>query len=87
VRTTPSRHLGGGRDITAEEVQTKLSSQLSVWPLADIPETTFGSTFESGRKPVTIDLDLALAHIILGDRGIQRQKKLRTKWLAFFRQT
>jgi zinc protease len=60
-------------DITAEEVRTKLSSPLSAWPMGDIPATTFGSAFESGPKTMTIDRDLAQAHIILGHIGISRE--------------
>jgi zinc protease len=60
-------------DSTAEEVQTKLSARLSAWPMGDIPAATFGSAFESGPKTLTIDRDLAQAHIILGHIGISRE--------------
>jgi zinc protease len=60
-------------DSSAEEVRTKLSARLSAWPRGDIPAAMFGSTFASGPKTITIDRDLAQAHIILGHIGINRE--------------
>ena len=60
-------------DSSAEEVRTKLSARLSAWPMGDIPAATFGSAFASGPKTITIDRDLAQAHIILGHIGMSRE--------------
>jgi zinc protease len=60
-------------DSTAEEIRTKLSARLSAWPMGEIPAATFGSGFASGPKTVTIDRDLAQAHLILGHIGISRE--------------
>jgi zinc protease len=60
-------------DSTADEVRTKLSTRLSAWPMGDIAAATFGTAFASGPKTMTLDRDLAQAHIILGHIGISRE--------------
>jgi zinc protease len=60
-------------DSTADEVRTKLSTRLSAWPMGDIAAATFGAAFASGPKTMTLDRDLAQAHIILGHIGISRE--------------
>lgn len=60
-------------DITVEEVQAKLRPQLTTWPMGDIPATTSAPAFEPGPKTITIDRDIAQAHIILGHVGPSRE--------------
>ena len=60
-------------DSTADELRTKLSARLSAWPMGEIPAATVDPGFASGPQTITIDRDLAQAHLILGHIGISRQ--------------
>jgi zinc protease len=60
-------------DSTADELRTKLSARLSAWPMGEIPAATVDTGFASGLQTITIDRDLAQAHLILGHIGISRQ--------------
>jgi zinc protease len=59
-------------DSSLEEVQPKLSAQLSAWPMGDIPAATPSSAFASGPQTISIDREQTQAHIILGHIGISR---------------
>ena len=59
-------------DITGEEVKAKLLPSLAKWPVGEIPEVPFKSTFASGPKAVKIDRPITQANIILGHAGVSR---------------
>ncbi len=59
-------------DITGEEVKAKLIPHLTKWPVGEVPEAPFKSTFATGPKAVKVDRPITQANIILGQAGVSR---------------
>jgi zinc protease len=60
-------------DVTSDEVKKKLLPTLALWPMVEIPERTFQSTFATGPKTIKIDRNITQANIILGHQGVHRE--------------
>jgi len=60
-------------DITTDELKTNLFPRLADWPMADIPEVPFLTTFAKGPKVTKIDRPITQANIILGHAGVSRK--------------
>lgn len=60
-------------DITSDEVKKKLLPRLTSWPMVEIPEKPFQSTFTDGPKTIKIDRNITQANIILGHQGVRRE--------------
>jgi zinc protease len=59
-------------DISADEVKTKLLPHIAKWPMAEIPNIPFKTTFAKEPKTVKIDRGITQANIILGHAGVSR---------------
>jgi zinc protease len=59
-------------DITADELKAKLLPRFANWPMAEIPEVSFVTTFAKEPKVTKIDREISQANIILGHAGVSR---------------
>ena len=59
-------------DITADELKTKLLPRFTNWPMAEIQEVPFVTTFAKEPKLTKIDREITQANIILGHTGVSR---------------
>jgi zinc protease len=59
-------------DITADELKAKLLPRFANWPMAEIPEVPFVTTFAKEPKVTKIDREISQANIILGHTGVSR---------------
>jgi zinc protease len=59
-------------DITADELKVKILPRFTNWPMAEIPEVPFVTTFAKEPKVTKIDREITQANIILGHVGVSR---------------
>jgi zinc protease len=59
-------------DITTDELKAKLLPRFADWPMAEIPEVPFVTTFAKEPKVTKIDREISQANIILGHAGVSR---------------
>ncbi len=59
-------------DITADELKAKLLPRFTNWPMAEIQEVPFVTTFAKEPKVTKIDREITQANIILGHAGVSR---------------
>ena len=59
-------------DITADELKVKLLPRFTNWPMAEIREVPFVTTFAKEPKVTKIDREITQANIILGHAGVSR---------------